>query len=72
MSGAIVPTPNKGFGAMTGEIMLIPQPEHVEKPPTGTSAEDLEAKLRWINEKVPLKEENVMGSQVRPAADPRL
>jgi hypothetical protein len=51
---------------MTGEIMCIPQDEVVEKPPTGCSAEDLEAKLRWINEKVPLKDTDVMGSQVRP------
>eukprot|EP00241_Pyramimonas_parkeae_P007704 CAMPEP_0114256506 /NCGR_PEP_ID=MMETSP0058-20121206/18196_1 /TAXON_ID=36894 /ORGANISM="Pyramimonas parkeae, CCMP726" /LENGTH=158 /DNA_ID=CAMNT_0001371091 /DNA_START=103 /DNA_END=579 /DNA_ORIENTATION=- len=49
---------------MNAQIVAVPQEVPEEKAQsTGDSALDLEIKLRWINEKVPLKEGNIMGSQ---------
>jgi hypothetical protein len=43
---------------------IVPMPEvPAEEAITKDDCADLEAKLRWINDKVPLKEGNIMGSQ---------
>mmetsp|Transcript_23476 Transcript_23476/g.32403 ORF Transcript_23476/g.32403 Transcript_23476/m.32403 type:complete len:172 (+) Transcript_23476:143-658(+) len=45
------------------ELQLVPSDGAAAQAPPGDAASELEAKLAWITEKVPLKECQVMGTQ---------
>eukprot|EP00959_Pyramimonas_sp_CCMP1952_P070033 1462193-Pyramimonas_sp.AAC.1 len=55
-------TTGTSYSEHNAQIVPMPEIPKEEEAPTDDCA-DLEAKLRWINDKVPLKEGNIMGSQ---------
>uniref|UniRef100_A0A7S0RV27 PRKR-interacting protein 1 n=1 Tax=Pyramimonas obovata TaxID=1411642 RepID=A0A7S0RV27_9CHLO len=55
-------TTGQSYSEHNAQIVPMPEVPKEEEAPADNCA-DLEAKLRWINDKVPLKEGNIMGSQ---------
>ena len=56
-------TTGTSYSEQNAQIVPMPEIPKEEEAPAADNCADLEAKLRWINDKVPLKEGNIMGSQ---------